>query len=52
MDKAQLSLSLATVVMIVTPTLGIVLIYRNNLQDLFIPPEINEITPDLFGACT
>ncbi len=50
MDKVRLLLILVTIIVIAAPILGIVLVYRNNLQDLFIPPEINEITANLFGT--
>jgi len=50
MDKMRLTLSIVTIVIVAAPILGIVLAYRNNTQDLFIPPEINEITANLFGT--
>jgi hypothetical protein len=50
MNKVRTLLSLLTVVIIVTPILGIVLVYRNNLQDTLIPLEITEITTNLFGS--
>jgi len=50
MDKVRLSLSILTIVIIAVPILGIVIAYRNNPQDLFIPPEINDITTNLFGS--
>jgi hypothetical protein len=43
MDKVRLALVLVTVAITVGPILGIVLVYRDNLPGLIIPPEINQI---------
>jgi hypothetical protein len=50
MDKVRLALVLVTVAITVGPILGIVLVYRDNLAGLFIPPEINQLMNGIPGA--
>ena len=47
MDKVRLALVLLTVAITVGPILGIVLIYRDNLAGLIVPPEMNQVINDL-----
>src|SRR3989339_89920 len=49
MDKVRLALVLITIAITVGPILGIVLVYRDNLAGLFIPPEINQLMKGLQG---
>jgi hypothetical protein len=46
MQALGLILILINVGAIVGPIAGVVLIYRNNLQDLVIPPEVQQIVGD------
>lgn len=43
MDKVRLGLVLVTIAITVGPILGIVLVYRDNLLGLVIPPELNQL---------
>jgi len=47
MDKVRLLLRVITIVIIVVPIAGTLLAHQNNLQGLFIPPEVNEIVDSL-----
>jgi hypothetical protein len=47
MDKVRLALVLITIAITVGPILGIVLVYRDNLLGLVVPPEINQVTNNL-----
>ena len=49
MEKVRLALVIITIAIAVGPILGVVLVYRDNLSGLFIPPEINQITNILGG---
>ncbi len=49
MDKVRLALVLITIAITVGPILGVVLVYRDNLPGLVIPPEINQISDSLRG---
>ena len=47
MDKVRLALVLLTIAITVGPILGMVLVYRDNLLGLVVPPEINQVIDDL-----
>jgi hypothetical protein len=48
MDKIRLLLTLITLAIIVGPVVGIVIVYRNNLLGLVVPPEVTEIVSGTF----
>lgn len=50
MDKVRLAFVSLTIIIIVLPILGIVLVYRDNLLGLLIPPEINDAMRGLRGG--
>ncbi len=50
MDKIRLFLTLVTIAIVVIPIVGMLIAYQDNLLDLFIPPEINELTDDFMGG--
>jgi hypothetical protein len=50
MDKIRLLLTLITIAITLGPIAGIVIMYQNNLLELFIPPEINEIANNLMSG--
>jgi hypothetical protein len=50
LDKTRLLLSLVTIAIIVGPIAGILIMYKNNLPGLFIPPELNEIADNLTSS--
>ena len=52
MQALGLILILINVGAIVGPIAGVVLIYRNNLQDLVIPPEVQQIVGDTIKTLT
>ena len=52
MQALGLILILINVGAIVGPIVGVVLIYRNNLQDLVIPPEVQQIIGDTIKTLT
>jgi len=43
MDKIRLLLTLITLATIAGPVVGVVILYRNNLLGLVVPPEVTEI---------
>ena len=43
MDKVRVAMVLITIAITVGPILGIVLVYRDNLLGLVIPPELNQL---------
>lgn len=49
MDKIKLILTLITIAIMVVPILGVLIANRDNLEELFITPEIKEIA-DKFGG--
>ena len=42
MDKVRLILTVISIVIVVVPIVGVVLMYQNNLLGLFIPPQLNK----------
>ena len=50
MDKVRLLLTVISIVIVVVPIVGTVLMYQNNLLGLFIPPEANEIIDTLSNS--
>jgi uncharacterized protein YneF (UPF0154 family) len=48
-EKVRLALVLITIAITVGPILGMVLVYRDNLSGLVVPPEINEMMNSLQG---
>jgi hypothetical protein len=50
MDKVRLILTVVSIVIIVVPIVGVVLMYQNNLLGLIIPPQINDIMDSLKGG--
>ncbi len=49
-DKVRLLLTIVTIIIIAIPIVGIVIAYRNNPQELFIPPELDELATTLFSG--
>ena len=43
MDKVRLALVLITIAITVGPFLGVLIVYRNNLPGLIIPPQMNQL---------
>jgi hypothetical protein len=43
MDKVRLILTVISIVIVVVPIVGVVLMYQNNLLGLFIPPQLNNV---------
>jgi hypothetical protein len=43
MDKVRLALVLITIAITLGPFLGVLIVYRNNLSELIIPPEMNQL---------
>lgn len=52
MEKLRLLLVLITVGAIVGPIAGILILYRNNLQELIIPPEVQEMVSETINVLT
>jgi hypothetical protein len=50
MDKVRLILTVISIVIVVVPIVGVVLMYQSNLLGLFIPPEANEIIDTLSNS--
>ena len=50
MDKVRLILTVISIVIVVVPIVGVVLMYQNNLLGLFIPPQANEIIDSLSNS--
>jgi len=50
MDKVRLLLTITTIFIIAVPIFGIVIAYRNNPQELFIPHELNELAATLLNG--
>ena len=49
MDKVRLALVLITIVITVGPFLCVLIVYRNNLPGLIIPPQMNQLINDITG---
>ena len=47
MDKVRLILTVISIVIVVVPIVGVVLMYQNNLLGLFIPPQANDVINNL-----
>ncbi len=50
MDKVRLLLTTITIIIIVVPIFGIIIAYRNNPQELFVPRELNELASTLLSG--
>ena len=50
MDKVRLILTVISIVIVVVPIVGIVLMYQGNLLGLFIPPQANQIISSLSNS--